>query len=163
MHRILLECLRSSCSPVACLKKVAGSLLGLHTRGLHTTSYGNSWCAFSRQFVAFAHLASPGDKLVNPYQVLGVSENASSEEIKAAYESRAKRYSPESGGDAWALHQVQQAYDALSPVQANRVRAETPLATQRPRDKKVPTFFGLGVRGKEKLPLALQSQGYFLS
>src|SRR5262249_37181688 len=89
--------------------------------------------------------------VVNPYQVLGISESASAEEIKAAYESRAKRYHPESGGDAWALRQVQEAYDAISGLQVKRTPVpDTSRPTQDIRGFDAATRLpGFGARGKE--------------
>src|SRR5437868_2324247 len=50
--------------------------------------------------------ALPEGKHVDPHQVLGISEDASSEEIRAAYESCTEKCHAGSGGDAWALQQV---------------------------------------------------------
>ena len=48
---------------------------------------------------------------MNAYKILGVSENASLEEIKAAYRSKSQRYHPDAGGDTWAFQQLQEAYE----------------------------------------------------
>jgi hypothetical protein len=55
----------------------------------------------------------PRATILNPYKILGIAENATLDEIKAAYRERARRYHPDAGGDAWAFQQVQQAYDML--------------------------------------------------
>ncbi len=50
----------------------------------------------------------------NPYKILGVTPDASQEKIKAAYRAAAAKHHPDSGGDAWAFQQVQDAFLALS-------------------------------------------------
>lgn len=55
----------------------------------------------------------PRATILNPYKILGIAEDATLDEIKAAYRERARRYHPDAGGDAWAFQQVQQAYDML--------------------------------------------------
>lgn len=92
---------------------VAGSLLRLHTRGLHTMSYGSAWYALRFEFFAIAFGPCVRRGNMTPYQILGVNEDATRQEIDAAYEERVRRYSPESAVDAQAIQQVQAAYDAL--------------------------------------------------
>jgi len=49
------------------------------------------------------------------YSILGVLPNASPEEIRSAYRSRAKRYHPDHfGRDAGPFRRIQEAYDVLS-------------------------------------------------
>lgn len=49
----------------------------------------------------------------DPYRILGVSQNASAEEIKSAYKSLVKKYHPDKGGDARKFAEIQEAYDIL--------------------------------------------------
>lgn len=50
---------------------------------------------------------------MDPYKILGLTEDASAEEIQKAYRKRAAKYHPDAGGDAWAFQQVQQAYETI--------------------------------------------------
>ena len=51
---------------------------------------------------------------MNPYKVLGIAENASSEDIKQAYLKLARQHPPDIGGDATKFKEAQSAYDILS-------------------------------------------------
>lgn len=48
------------------------------------------------------------------YQILGVSKNASQEEIKKAYRKLAHRYHPDKGGDEKKFKEINEAYQTLS-------------------------------------------------
>jgi len=50
---------------------------------------------------------------MNPYKILGISENATKEEIKRAYREAVKRYHPDVGGSDEILKVIREAYDRL--------------------------------------------------
>ena len=59
----------------------------------------------------------------NPYEVLGVSENASDEEIKAAYRKLAKKYHPDNYADSpladvaeQKMKEINEAYDTINQL-----------------------------------------------
>lgn len=51
---------------------------------------------------------------MNPYEVLGVSQDASEEEIKSAYRKLAKEHHPDRGGSGEKFKEVQNAYDSIT-------------------------------------------------
>lgn len=51
------------------------------------------------------------------YQILGVSETASPDEIKQAYRRLATKHHPDKGGDTAKFQEISQAYDVLSDPQ----------------------------------------------
>jgi curved DNA-binding protein len=61
------------------------------------------------------------------YSTLGVSKNASPEEIKRAYRKLASQHHPDKGGDTQRFQEIQAAYDTLSdPNERNKYDNPTP-------------------------------------
>ena len=63
---------------------------------------------------------------VDPQQVLGVSGQATLEEIRAAYREKAKRYHPDAGGEDWTFRILAQAYEMLSTARVARATQRDP-------------------------------------
>lgn len=75
----------------------------------------------------------------DPYQVLGVSPNASEDEIRQAYRRLAKKYHPDlNPGDKTAaqkMNEVNAAYDAIKNPQAYRQQQAQQQAKQQEREQ----------------------------
>ncbi len=53
---------------------------------------------------------------MSPYKILGVTDQATDEEVKRAYLAMAAKYHPDAGGDAWVFAQVREAYDRIAEI-----------------------------------------------
>lgn len=60
---------------------------------------------------------------IDPAEVLGVSREATLQEIREAYRIKVKRYHPDAGGEEWAFRILSQAYEIMSTARV--VRATT--------------------------------------
>lgn len=56
---------------------------------------------------------------MDPYKILGISSNATEQEIKRAYRAQAAKYHPDHGGDAWVFEQIRSAYEQLTGAAAD--------------------------------------------
>ncbi len=54
---------------------------------------------------------------LDPRTVLGVSPDASPDEIREAYHAKSKKYHPDAGGDEWAFRMVARAYEVLKTTE----------------------------------------------
>ena len=85
----------------------------------------------------------------NPYEILGIDQNASPTRIRRAYCNLAKQHHPDHGGDADTFHRIQAAYDILSDPDRRRTYDETgstdapkPPSDMPPMDILGPSFMG---------------------
>ncbi len=72
---------------------------------------------------------------MDPRKILGVSDDASPQEIQRAYREKARKHHPDMGGDAWAFQQVQEAYQTLTNPKPNRsrdIRKPKPQSNRKP-------------------------------
>lgn len=71
---------------------------------------------------------------IDPALVLGVSPDASLEQIRDAYRTRSKKYHPDLGGDEWAFRLVARSYEVLSKARiSSRLSSEsTPRPSAQP-------------------------------
>lgn len=75
---------------------------------------------------------------IDPSDVLGVSSNATFQEIREAYRNKAKRYHPDHGGDEWTFRIVHRSYEAMSAARvaghaSQDVATAGPATAARPR------------------------------
>lgn len=90
---------------------------------------------------------------MNPYNVLGISPDATLEQIKVAFKTKAKQYHPDVNTDEGApekFNQIKEAYDSLLEAEENRVYVHWDLSSLAGsvRRKKNKTYL--------KLPITLE-------
>ena len=61
-------------------------------------------------------------------KILGVSNDATPQEIRKAYREKAQKHHPDQGGDSWAFQQVKDAFDELT----NQKNTENPFESPTP-------------------------------
>ena len=69
---------------------------------------------------------------VDPAAVLGVSREATLQEIRDAYRAKAKRYHPDAGGEEWAFRVIAQSYEVMSTARVARATAREDSYVRRP-------------------------------
>jgi DnaJ domain len=76
---------------------------------------------------------------IDPHAVLGVTPEASLEQIREAYRRKAKTYHPDVGGEEWAFRVLVQSYEVLSTARVMRAaRAEPTGRPDRTADANAP-------------------------
>jgi hypothetical protein len=78
---------------------------------------------------------------IDPLKVLGITAEATLEQIRDAYRQKAKRYHPDAGGEDWIFRILSQSYELLCSARVVRAAhfAATPDATPHPRTRKEPS------------------------
>ena len=67
---------------------------------------------------------------MNSYKILGVTDQATDDEVKRAYHRMATKYHPDAGGDAWVFAQVREAYDQI--LRSRQASSSSAANVQRP-------------------------------
>ncbi len=78
---------------------------------------------------------------IDPSDVLGISREATLQEIREAYRAKAKRYHPDAGGEEWAFRILSQAYEILSTARiarATELEESAPPRRSRPAPPEPP-------------------------
>ncbi len=94
------------------------------------------------------------------YAALGVPVEASEEEIKVAYRDLARRYHPDSGGDAERFRQIQEAYEILRDPTLHR--AYDRQRESRGLSQESPLVIGLTLNRTNMQPLEVPQMLYVL-
>lgn len=93
---------------------------------------------------------------IDPLKVLGVSADATMEQIRDAYRAKAKRYHPDTGGEDWVFRILSQSYELLCSarvVRAAQFEAATPpQAPNRTRREPSAETVHAGIYDKEFAP-----------
>ena len=64
--------------------------------------------------------------MLDPFHILGIEKDATTDEVQRAYRKKAAKHHPDAGDDAWAFKCVQHAYDEIKrlrqPKQSKHTR-----------------------------------------
>ena len=88
----------------------------------------------------------------NPYQTLGVSSKASSEEIKAAYRNLVKQHHPDAGGDQKTIIELNAAWEILGDEEQRLIYDKTNHALEKEAQER-------GIRNARASAAAQKAQG----
>jgi hypothetical protein len=92
---------------------------------------------------------------IDPLKVLGISADATMEQIRDAYRAKSKRYHPDTGGEDWIFRILNQSYELLCSarvVRAAHFEAAPPRAAARPRHEPSAETVHPGIHDKDSLP-----------
>ncbi len=94
---------------------------------------------------------------IDPLKVLGVTAEASLEQIRDAYRQKAKKFHPDAGGEEWAFRILSQAYELLCSARVVRAAhfespAPPPRAAPRPRPEPSAETIHPGIHDKDVAP-----------
>jgi hypothetical protein len=94
---------------------------------------------------------------IDPLKVLGVTAEASLEQIRDAYRQKAKKLHPDAGGEEWAFRILSQAYELLCSarvVRAAHFESPAPAARTAPRPHPEPSAETVhpGIHDKDVAP-----------
>jgi hypothetical protein len=67
---------------------------------------------------------------IDPHVVLGVTAEASLEQIREAYRRKSKTYHPDVGGEEWAFRVLVQSYEILSTARVMRATRAEPTSSR---------------------------------
>ena len=74
---------------------------------------------------------------MDPFKILGIDKDATTEEVQRAYRKKAAKHHPDAGGDSWAFQHVQEAYEKIMRARTQDARRQQPKGSKpaRPRQK----------------------------
>jgi curved DNA-binding protein CbpA len=76
---------------------------------------------------------------MDPYKILNISRDATTDEIRKAYRSAAKKHHPDMGGEAWIFQQVQEAYESLANSKVRKKSKRKTKSNSSAKPKRTPS------------------------